>query len=106
MERIRQATLGDRPAIEALVEVAYAVYVPRMGKRPGPMDDDYARRIADGQAWVVRDEEAGAPGGNGANGSVLALLVLGGFGILLLMADGMAPETGEVRIEVTDALDD
>jgi hypothetical protein len=37
---------------------------------------------------------------------VLALLVLGGFGILLLMADGMAPETGEVRIEVTDALDD
>jgi len=37
---------------------------------------------------------------------VLALLVLGGFGILLLMSDGLAPQTGEVRIEVTDALND
>lgn len=66
MEQIRQANETDRPEIEALVEAAYAVYVPRMGKRPGPMDDDYARRIADSQAWVVR----------GSDGSLLALLVL------------------------------
>ncbi len=73
MERIRQATPADRPAIEALVEAAYALYVPRMGKRPGPMDDDYARRIAEGQAWVVRDGEVDAAA---ADGTLMALLVL------------------------------
>ncbi|MEX2630963.1 MAG: GNAT family N-acetyltransferase [Tistlia sp.] len=66
MEQIRQAGPEDLAAIEALVEAAYAVYVPRMGRRPGPMDDDYAARIAAGQAWVVPGPE-GAP---------LALLVL------------------------------
>lgn len=35
---------------------------------------------------------------------VLILLVLGGFGVLLLMADGLAPEPQEVRIEVTDEI--
>lgn len=36
---------------------------------------------------------------------VLAVIVFGGFGVLLLMAEGLAPESQEVRIEVTDALD-
>lgn len=36
----------------------------------------------------------------------LAVIVLGGFGVLLLMAEGLAPEPSEVRIEVTDALED
>ncbi|WP_158291528.1 hypothetical protein [Marinicauda algicola] len=34
----------------------------------------------------------------------LTLIVLGGFGVLLLMAEGLAPEPHEVRIEVTDEL--
>jgi ribosomal protein S18 acetylase RimI-like enzyme len=44
---------------------AYAHYVERMGKPPGPMLDDYSKRVADGQAWV-REE----------NGAILGLLVL------------------------------
>jgi len=39
------------------VHAAYAHYVARIGKPPGPMLDDYAARIAHGQAWVL--EEAG-----------------------------------------------
>lgn len=69
MEQIRQAAPGERAEIEALVERAYALYLPRMGRRPGPMDDDYGARIAAGQAWVLRD---GPEGG----GPLLALLVL------------------------------
>jgi GNAT superfamily N-acetyltransferase len=35
------------------VERAYAHYVPVIGRRPAPMDDDYAARIAAGQAHVL-----------------------------------------------------
>ena len=37
---------------------------------------------------------------------VLAVLVFGGLGVLLLMAEGLAPDSEEVRIEVTDELQD
>lgn len=37
---------------------------------------------------------------------VLTLIVLAGFGVLLLMAEGLAPEEQEVRIEVSDELQD
>jgi ribosomal protein S18 acetylase RimI-like enzyme len=40
-----------------VVHAAYAHYIARIGKPPGPMLDDYARRVADGQAWVL--EHAG-----------------------------------------------
>jgi ribosomal protein S18 acetylase RimI-like enzyme len=54
---IRLAEPADRPAIEAIVRAAYAVYIPRIGKPPGPMLDDYGRLIADGAVSVI--EEAG-----------------------------------------------
>ncbi|HME27019.1 MAG TPA: GNAT family N-acetyltransferase [Acetobacteraceae bacterium] len=38
-----------------VVHAAYAHYLPRIGKPPGPMLDDYAQRIADGQAGVLED---------------------------------------------------
>ena len=38
-----------------VVHAAYAHYVARIGKPPGPMLDDYAQRIADGQTWVMED---------------------------------------------------
>jgi len=41
--------------MRALVEAAYAKYVPRIGMRPLPMDDDYDARVASGEAWVVGD---------------------------------------------------
>ena len=54
---IRPARPEDAPAIRQLVQDAYGHYVARMGKPPGPMLDDYDRRIADGQAWVLEDED-------------------------------------------------
>lgn len=56
---IRRARLEEAEALAALVALAYADYVPLIGRRPAPMDDDYAARIAAGQAWVL--EEAGGP---------------------------------------------
>ena len=38
---IRRAETGDRAAIESIVREAYAVYIDRIGKPPGPMLDDY-----------------------------------------------------------------
>jgi len=54
---IRRAGLEDRAAVEAIVNAAYAVYVDRIGKPPGPMLDDYARLIADDTVSVIEDAE-------------------------------------------------
>ena len=50
---IRPAVTADTQAVMAVVEAAYTHYIARIGKRPGPMDDDYAARIAAGQTWVL-----------------------------------------------------
>jgi ribosomal protein S18 acetylase RimI-like enzyme len=63
---IRTARPEDRASVEAIVQAAYSVYVERIGKPPGPMLDDYARRIAEG-AVTVLDE---------ADGRVAAIIVL------------------------------
>src|SRR6202041_1219335 len=52
---IRPAVQGEAEALRDVVHAAYAHYVPRIGKPPGPMLDDYALRIANGQAWVLED---------------------------------------------------
>jgi GNAT superfamily N-acetyltransferase len=53
---IRCARPEDADAIRRLVLDAYGHYIARMGKPPGPMLDDYDRRIADGQAWVLEED--------------------------------------------------
>lgn len=53
---IRSARPEDARAVDRLVQDAYAYYVTRVGKPPGPMLDDYNRRIADGQAWVLEED--------------------------------------------------
>ena len=53
---IRPARPDEAGAVRQLAQDAYGHYVARMSKPPGPMLDDYARRIADGQAWVLEDE--------------------------------------------------
>jgi len=53
---IRPARPEEAPLLAALVERAYAAYVPAIGRRPAPMDDDYAARIAAGEAWVLEAE--------------------------------------------------
>jgi ribosomal protein S18 acetylase RimI-like enzyme len=50
---IRLASSADRPAVERIVNAAYTKYIARIGKPPGPMCDDYARRIADQTVWVL-----------------------------------------------------
>ena len=53
--RIRAATAADVPAIGEIVERAYRHYIPRIGKPPGPMLDDYAARVAEGVVWVIEE---------------------------------------------------
>ena len=57
---IRLANGEDVAAVGRLVRDAYGHYVARLGKEPGPMLDDYARRVADGQVWVLEDAAGGA----------------------------------------------
>lgn len=54
---IRPAGAADVAAVTAIVRAAYAVYVPRIGREPGPMGDDYAARVAAGQVWVCAEGE-------------------------------------------------
>ncbi len=57
MIALRGAQAGDLAAIRCLVEAAYTPWIAAIGRRPGPMDDDYAARIEAGEAVVA--EEAG-----------------------------------------------
>jgi ribosomal protein S18 acetylase RimI-like enzyme len=52
---IRRALEGEAETVHRVVHAAYAHYTDRIGKPPGPMLDDYAQRIADGQTWVLED---------------------------------------------------
>ena len=53
--RIRAATAAEVSVIEQIVEQAYRHYIPRIGKPPGPMRDDYASRVAEGVVWVIEE---------------------------------------------------
>lgn len=50
---LRRAVASDAETLAAIVERAYAPYVPRIGLRPGPMDADYARVVAEEEVWVA-----------------------------------------------------
>src|SRR5271156_2629499 len=63
---IRRARPEDCAVIEAIVQAAYSIYIERIGKPPGPMLDDYARRIAEGVVQVLEE----------ADGTVAAIIVL------------------------------
>jgi GNAT superfamily N-acetyltransferase len=54
----RLARADDVPQLEAIVDAAYAKYIPRIGMRPIPMDDDYAARVERAEAWVLGDVDA------------------------------------------------
>jgi ribosomal protein S18 acetylase RimI-like enzyme len=62
---IRAATPEDLEAIEAIVAAAYAKWVPRIGVRPRPMDDDYATVMREFDVVVAE-----------RGGEVVGLLVL------------------------------
>ena len=52
---LRRATAEDVPALAAIAEAAYAVYVPRIGRPPPPMVADYAAAVRDAETWVLDD---------------------------------------------------
>jgi ribosomal protein S18 acetylase RimI-like enzyme len=55
---IRPACATDVAAIARIVEEAYSPYIARMaGRRPGPMDDDYPARVAEGAVWVLERDD-------------------------------------------------
>jgi ribosomal protein S18 acetylase RimI-like enzyme len=63
---IRRASAADAPLMARVAEQAYAPYVGRLcGRRPAPMDADYAAAVAGAEAWVAESD-----------GVVVGLLVL------------------------------
>jgi len=50
---IRRGSEEDVPAIESIVRAAYQHYIPRIGKPPGPMTDNYRAQVASGNVWVL-----------------------------------------------------
>jgi GNAT superfamily N-acetyltransferase len=95
---VRAAQEGDSDMVRDVVHAAYRHYTARIGKPPGPMLDDYAKRIADGQAWVLEDA-----------GRIVGVLVLvqGAHGFLLdniaVLPDCQGKGFGRVLIEFAEA---
>jgi N-acetylglutamate synthase-like GNAT family acetyltransferase len=65
MSALRLARPEETETIAALVQRAYVQYVPLLGRRPAPMDDDFALRVAHAQAYVLERD-----------GAIVALAVL------------------------------
>ena len=61
MGAIRKAAASDAQGVLALIRASYAKYVPRIGREPAPMSDDYAAEIAGGRCWVM-DGDKGLAG--------------------------------------------
>lgn len=51
--QIRPATSDEAKVVGDLVQRAYAHYVARIGRRPGPMDEDYRLKVAEGKVSVA-----------------------------------------------------
>ncbi len=62
---LRLATSNDLAAVQEIICAAYAPYIVRIGREPGPMSDDYRALIAQDQVHVAE-----------YNGVVQGLLVL------------------------------
>lgn len=54
---MRTARPSDAEAIKRCVEAAYRHYIPRMGKPPGPMLDDFAEVIGEHIVFVVEEKD-------------------------------------------------
>ena len=80
--RARAASPRDAPTLRAVAERAYARYVPRIGRRPAPMDADYGAAVAKGLVRVIENDE----------GVVGYVVVREADGALLLENMAVAPE--------------
>lgn len=55
MHAIRRALPEDADTIAALVTEAYTPYIPRIGRKPAPMLDDYQQVVRETDAFVFTD---------------------------------------------------
>jgi ribosomal protein S18 acetylase RimI-like enzyme len=78
---LRRAIPSDAVSIAELAERAYEKYVARIGRRPAPMDTDYAALIGAANVWVLIDD-------NGLVGSLVTCVM---DDHLLLDAIAVAP---------------
>lgn len=62
MPVINAALPEDLPAIRACAEAAYALYVPRIGRKPAPMTADFDGHFARGELYVSRDGSGACQG--------------------------------------------
>jgi GNAT superfamily N-acetyltransferase len=53
---VRPARSEDVPLLRDLVQRAYSPYLERIGRRPAPMDDDYADKVREGQVFIADDD--------------------------------------------------
>jgi ribosomal protein S18 acetylase RimI-like enzyme len=53
--RIRPALASEVGEVHELVQEAYGHYVGRIGRRPGPMDQDYTEKISRGLVSIADD---------------------------------------------------
>ena len=75
----RLARPMEATVLSRIVSAAYSHYVERIGQAPGPMLDDYARRIEDEQAWVLETD-----------GTITGLVILKDDGQGALLLDNIA----------------
>lgn len=54
---IRAAQAHEAPIVATLLDAAYGHYTARIGREPAPMLDDYDRRIAAEQTWVLEEAD-------------------------------------------------
>ncbi len=54
--RLRPASVDDAGRLRGLVRDAYGKYVPRMGREPRPMTQDYAEVVRDLDVTVAEDD--------------------------------------------------
>ncbi|WP_426127453.1 GNAT family N-acetyltransferase [Pseudomonas sp. DWP1b1] len=52
---MRPATADDVAAIEAIAQAAYSPYIERMGRKPGPMLEDYRQLVQAGGVHVLEN---------------------------------------------------
>ncbi|QOQ78012.1 GNAT family N-acetyltransferase [Pseudomonas poae] len=79
---LRPATANDVAAIEAIVDAAYSPYIARIGRKPGPMLEDYRQLVEAGGVQVL--DNAGTVQG--------FVILLAGDGALLLDNLAVAPD--------------
>ena len=56
MTSLRRAAPSDASTMHPIAQASYAGNVPRMGRRPYPMDMDYDAAVADAESWVAVDD--------------------------------------------------